>query len=64
MDSEIIVSKLKEEEVELIRKNFHQSFSLFNGYVLPDEFESQMNKILNMDVKDDDIWVCSFPKAG
>lgn len=64
MDNEICVTKLKDEEKELIRKNFSRNFSLYNGYVLHDEFASTMDSILNMDIKDDDIWVCSFPKAG
>jgi len=36
----------------------------FKGYYLPKAFEAFEDQILNMEVRDDDIWVCAFPKNG
>ncbi|KAG8249245.1 hypothetical protein J6590_022230 [Homalodisca vitripennis] len=33
------------------------------GFVVPDYFRKFVDPILNFEVRDDDVWVCSFPKT-
>ncbi|KAI4460509.1 sulfotransferase sult [Holotrichia oblita] len=36
----------------------------FKGFIMPSCFKDYMEEIENMEVRDDDIWVTSFPKSG
>ncbi|KAK9718420.1 Sulfotransferase domain [Popillia japonica] len=36
----------------------------FKGFIMPNCFEDYMEEIEDMEVRDDDIWVTSFPKSG
>ncbi|KAI5694330.1 hypothetical protein M8J75_015161 [Diaphorina citri] len=53
---------------KLLRSKFTCSFR--TGYVrckgvcMPEYYVNFAEDIINMDVRDDDVWVCSFPKTG
>ena len=57
-----------EEENELLQKNFTSEFRkgyvTIDGFCLPEYYETFADSIASMNVFEDDIWVCSFPKAG
>lgn len=61
-------SKPDGESAELLNKYFLTKFR--TGYVkckdvvLPEYFRDFGDRIREMDVRFDDIWVCSFPKTG
>ncbi|GJQ88735.1 hypothetical protein Trydic_g4805, partial [Trypoxylus dichotomus] len=37
--------------------------SEFNGFILPDCFKTYAQEIEALEVRDDDIWVTSYPKS-
>lgn len=43
---------------------FRNGYVKVNGFVLPMYFKEFGQRILDMDVRDDDVWVCSYPKTG
>uniref|UniRef100_A0A8D8UER4 Sulfotransferase family cytosolic 1B member 1 n=1 Tax=Cacopsylla melanoneura TaxID=428564 RepID=A0A8D8UER4_9HEMI len=53
---------------QILKSKFTNSFR--TGYVrckgvcLPEYYTEFAEQILNFDVRDDDVWVCSFPKTG
>uniref|UniRef100_A0A8D8Q3E7 Uncharacterized protein n=1 Tax=Cacopsylla melanoneura TaxID=428564 RepID=A0A8D8Q3E7_9HEMI len=53
---------------QLLQSTFTNSFR--KGYVrtrevcLPEYYKDFGDQILDMDVRDDDVWMCSFPKSG
>lgn len=58
-----------EKELDrLLRDKFTNEFR--TGYItidkvcLPEYFQKFSDKIENFEVRDDDTWVCSFPKTG
>lgn len=68
MSGKLEYTKLDGEVAELLKKYFVTSFR--PGYVscknviLPEYYQLFGDRIREMDIRDDDIWVCSFPKAG
>ncbi|XKL63787.1 hypothetical protein PGB90_006151 [Kerria lacca] len=61
-------SKLDEKSERYLKDYFkdkvHWNYLKCNGVSLPESYQFFGEQILNMDVRDDDIWVCSFPKSG
>ncbi|XP_076240817.1 luciferin sulfotransferase [Calliopsis andreniformis] len=53
---------------QLLRENFTAEFRkgyvTVNGVCLPERYEKFARAIEDFEVRDDDIWVCSFPKTG
>lgn len=43
---------------------FRQGYISCENVVLPEYFQSFGDRIQEMNVKSDDIWLCSFPKSG
>lgn len=68
MPSQLQYSEITGECGDLLNKYFITGFRTgyvrVKGVVLPEYFKMFGDKILNMNVRDDDIWVCSFPKTG
>lgn len=64
MDNDINISKIDEDERELLEAYFARPFARYNGYILPDELSEYVDSFSKMKVRDDDIWVCSYPKTG
>lgn len=58
------ISQLNTEDAALIKNVFSRNFSSFNGTYLHETFANRIDDILNIEVRDEDVWVCSFPKAG
>ncbi|XP_065216849.1 luciferin sulfotransferase-like [Planococcus citri] len=59
---------LDTESEQLLNENYTIQFRKNNikceGFFLPFSFKKFAEAIRKMEVRDDDIWVCSFPKAG
>ncbi|XP_022167669.1 sulfotransferase 1 family member D1-like [Myzus persicae] len=66
--ADITYSTVDNEVSDILNKCFVTSFR--NGYikandvVLPVYFKKFGQRIQDMDIRDDDIWVCSYPKTG
>lgn len=58
------ILQVDSEGADLIEKVFSRRFASFNGTLLHETFANRLDDILNMEVRDEDVWVCSFPKAG
>jgi estrone sulfotransferase len=63
--------ELKEVDGELgdiLLKQFTNSFRFgyvkSRGYILPESYKKFAQKIEELEVQDDDLWVVSFPKTG
>ncbi|XP_043276423.1 luciferin sulfotransferase-like [Venturia canescens] len=57
------------EDVDrLLRETFTNEFRTgyinLKGFCLPAYYKKFANSIENFEVRDDDVWVCSFPKSG
>lgn len=68
MSGKLEYNKPKGESAELLNKYFLNKFRF--GYVkckdvvLPEYFTNFGDRIREMEIRADDIWVCSFPKTG
>lgn len=65
------VSKIITAEDDLDRllkdkftSDFRTGYIEIDGFCLPEHYANFADAIENMEVYDDDIWVCSFPKSG
>ncbi|KAG8316989.1 aryl sulfotransferase activity protein, partial [Homalodisca vitripennis] len=43
---------------------YPQGFLRCEGTLLPTGYSKFAEEILNFEIRDDDVWVCSFPKTG
>ncbi|KAJ8669934.1 hypothetical protein QAD02_001193 [Eretmocerus hayati] len=50
--------------IESLAKNGRTNFISFKGVFLPEDYELIADAVENFEVRDDDVWVCSFPKTG
>ncbi|XP_063992922.1 uncharacterized protein LOC135170796 [Diachasmimorpha longicaudata] len=58
-------SKNTDEKWEaLLKSHLPSKLTTVNGVRLPEVFRKYAYKIENFKIRDDDIWVCTFPKAG
>ncbi|XP_050058538.1 luciferin sulfotransferase-like [Aphis gossypii] len=66
--AEITYSNVDNEISDFINKSFDNTFrkgyTKANGVMLPVSFKKFGQCILDMEIRDDDVWVCSFPKTG
>lgn len=68
MTTEIKYADVDGQVSEILNKTFVTSFR--NGYlkandvVLPVYYRKFGQRILDMEIRDDDVWVCSYPKTG
>ncbi|XP_076630425.1 luciferin sulfotransferase [Colletes latitarsis] len=49
---------------ETFTTEFRKGYITVNGVCLPERFNKFSQAIEDFEVRDDDIWVCSFPKTG
>ncbi|XP_046590004.1 luciferin sulfotransferase [Neodiprion lecontei] len=57
------------DEIKDLMKTVYQNpfrgdFVKVNGVTMPEKYEKLADAIENFQVRDDDVWVCSFPKTG
>lgn len=54
--------------IDLLNKTFANTYDCswlrVNGCLLPDMYYKFSDAIENFEVRDDDVWVCSYPKTG
>nr|XP_018909817.1 PREDICTED: estrogen sulfotransferase-like isoform X1 [Bemisia tabaci]XP_018909818.1 PREDICTED: estrogen sulfotransferase-like isoform X1 [Bemisia tabaci]XP_018909819.1 PREDICTED: estrogen sulfotransferase-like isoform X1 [Bemisia tabaci]XP_018909820.1 PREDICTED: estrogen sulfotransferase-like isoform X1 [Bemisia tabaci]XP_018909821.1 PREDICTED: estrogen sulfotransferase-like isoform X1 [Bemisia tabaci] len=48
----------------LFVNKFRRGYVRVKGAVMPEDFKKFGDRIQQMDIRDDDVFVCSFPKAG
>ena len=49
---------------EKYTSEFRTGYITIDAVCLPEYFRQFADKIENFEVRDDDTWVCTFPKAG
>ncbi|KAJ8669935.1 hypothetical protein QAD02_001194 [Eretmocerus hayati] len=49
---------------ETLSERARTRFTSIKGVFLPEEYKDFADAIENFEVRDDDVWVCSFPKTG
>lgn len=50
--------------VELLAEKARTNYVWIDGVFLPQEYKRIADAVENFEVKDDDVWVCSFQKSG
>lgn len=67
-DLKMVISNTNEELDEVLRRDFTTVFRPgyinVEGVTMPERFAEMKDDILNLEVSDKDVWVCSFPKTG
>lgn len=67
-NEKLVYTQLEKESEEYLLKYFTTPFRTgyvkCKGCVLPEYFKDFGDRIKEMDIRDDDIWVCTFPKTG
>lgn len=67
-DLKMVISDKNEELDEILLKDFTTVFRPgyinVEGVTMPQRFAEMRDDIHNMEVNEDDVWVCSFPKTG
>lgn len=43
---------------------FRKEYTTVQGVCLPKKYEDFAQIIENFEIRDDDVWICSFPKTG
>lgn len=58
----------KNELDQLLHKTFtneiRKGYITVEGVCMPETYQRFAQAIENLEVKEDDVWVCSFPKTG
>lgn len=49
---------------EKFTSEFRTGYITVDGVCLPEYYAKFADAIENLEVRDDDVWVCSFPKTG
>lgn len=49
---------------EQFTSEYRKGYVIVNGVCLPEKYNKFARAIEDFEVRDDDIWVCSFCKAG
>lgn len=50
--------------VETLTEKARTNYVWINGVYLPEEYKKIADAVENFEVRDDDVWVCSFQKSG
>lgn len=61
---EEVDNKCKEYLLENFTTELRTGYVKCKGHLLPNNFKNFGDEIESMKVRDDDIWVCTFPKTG
>ena len=66
MASKSITSEVDLDQLlrDKFTNEFRTGYITFDGFCLPEYFLKFADQIENFEVRDDDVWVCSFPKTG
>lgn len=49
---------------EEFTNEFRKGYTTVQGVCLPVRYEEFSREIENFEVREDDVWICSFPKTG
>lgn len=49
---------------EKFTSEFRSGYITVEGVCLPERYQHFAEQIENFEVRDDDVWVCTFPKTG
>lgn len=67
-NEKLVYNELEKDAEECFRKYFttpnRNGYVNCEGCILPKYFVNIGDRIKKMDIRDDDIWVCSYPKTG
>lgn len=55
---------LEELRKKYFKNPYNDKFCDYKGCLIRPGFYAMQDKIYNMDVREDDVWVSSFPKSG
>lgn len=44
--------------------DFVCDFAIFNGQLVSNKFKDIQDNVLNLKIRDEDVWLCCFPKTG
>lgn len=64
MTTQIKTDDLDQILIDTFTNEFRKGYITVNGFSMPVGYSDLAETIENFEVKDDDIWVCSFPKTG
>lgn len=57
-------TELKEILQKYFTNKFRSGYVTVEGVTMPERFAEMQEEIFNMEVNENDVWVCSFPKTG
>jgi len=68
MSGSLVYEKPKGDVAEYLKEyfitDFRTGYVKCKGFVLPEYFRNFGDSIREMEIRSDDVWVCSIPKAG
>lgn len=64
----MLLNSVNAELDEILKKyftsKFRSGYAAVKGVTMPERFAEMQEEIYNLQVNEDDVWVCSFPKTG
>lgn len=67
-DEKLVYESLDAESNQVLQQyfdiSFRKAYVKCKGHVVPEYFQHLGDKIRQMDVRDDDIWMCTYPRTG
>lgn len=68
MSPNLVYKDISEEHNKILRENFvsvfRKGYVTVNDCVLPEYYLDFGGRIKNLEVRNSDVWICSFPKCG
>ena len=58
------IADRKGRQFKWCEHNGHGFFEVFSKLMVPEGWEAKLKKIKSLDIRDDDILICTFPKSG